>query len=67
MLIKNCPSYKDCDCGSCPAECCDLKKTIEYCIRQKESNPRSDTRALLQLGKILIIDEVLQMMNVQNN
>lgn len=67
MLIKNCPSYKECDCRACPAQCCDLKKTIEYCLKQKKNNPYSAIRSHLHHGKILIIDEVLRMLNVEKD
>lgn len=64
-IIENCLWADQCDCKAMPAQVCKLKQAVAYCDKEKNKNPLSDATTYIQMGKILMADEVFKILGVK--
>lgn len=64
-IIKNCQFQDICDCKATPAVSCPFKRAVEFCATEIDKNPRSEVRSHLQMGKIIVVNEIFKILNVE--
>lgn len=48
-----------------PNHLCSIKQAIVKCCDVKNSIPKSDSRTLMQMGKVLLADEILEIFDAK--
>lgn len=65
ITVNNCNCTDLCDCKSLPANLCSIKQVVVECLKVKEVSPQSEARYNLQMGKIILADEILKIFDVK--
>lgn len=65
ILVNNCGNKDICDCKSMPNHLCSIKQAIVKCCEVKNSIPKSDSRTLMQMGKVILADEILEIFDAK--
>lgn len=65
IIVNNCGNKDICDCKSMPNHLCSIKQAIVKCCEAKNLMPKSNTRTLMQMGKVILADEILEIFNAK--
>lgn len=63
MIVNNCCCKNICDCNT--TEDCSIKQIIKECQKQREIIPKSMIRTHVQMGKLILADEILKILEVK--
>ena len=63
MIVNNCYCTNICDCNT--TEKCSIKQIIKECQKQREITPKSTVRTHIQMGKLILADEILKILGVK--
>lgn len=63
MIVNNCYCKNICDCNT--TEDCSIKQVIKECQKQRKIIPESAVRTHIQMGKLILADEILKILGVK--
>ena len=58
IIVNNCYCKNICDCNT--TEECSIKQIIKECQKQREIIPKSTVRTHIQMGTLILADEILK-------
>lgn len=63
ITVNNCHCKNICNCNT--TEECTIKQVIKECQKQREIIPKSTVRTHIQMGKLILADEILKILGVK--